>query len=68
MIFPPESIYEFRGELVAKMESGELSDAEAFRQALAVDPHDPAATRLLAFAAEKYRRSRSRRATGPPRH
>ncbi len=53
MIFPPESVYEFRRELVAKMESGALSDAEAFRQALAVDPHDPAATRYLALFAEK---------------
>jgi hypothetical protein len=52
MIFPPESIYEFRRELAAKMASGALSDAEAFRQALAVDPHDPAATRFLALAAE----------------
>jgi hypothetical protein len=34
------------------MESGALTDAEAFRQALAVDPHDPAATRFLALAAE----------------
>ena len=34
------------------MASGELTDAEAFRQALAVDPHDPAATRFLALAAE----------------
>ena len=53
MIFPPESVYEFRRELVAKMESGALSDAEAFRQALTVDPHDPAATRYLALFAEK---------------
>jgi len=35
------------------MASGALSDAEAFRQALAVDPHDPGATRVLALAAEK---------------
>ncbi len=53
MIFPPESVYEFRRELVAKMESGVLSDAEAFQQALAVDPRDPAATRYLALFAEK---------------
>jgi len=53
MIFPPESIYEFRRELAGKMASGELTDAEAFRQALAVDPHDPAASRFLALAAEK---------------
>ena len=53
MIFPPESVYEFRRELAAKMANGALSDAEAFRQALAVDPHDPAATRFLALTAEK---------------
>jgi hypothetical protein len=52
MIFPPESIHEFRRELALKMESGAITDAEAFRQALAVDPHDPAATRFLALAAE----------------
>ncbi len=53
MIFPPESVYEFRRDLVAKMASGILTDAEAFRQSLAVDPHDPAATRFLALTAEK---------------
>jgi hypothetical protein len=53
MIFPPESVYEFRRDLIARMASGDLTDAEGFRQALAVDPHDPAATRFLALAAEK---------------
>ncbi len=53
MIFPPESLYEFRRELAAKMKSGALTEAEAFRQALAVDPHDPAATRFLALTTEK---------------
>src|ERR1017187_9840652 len=53
MIFPPESVYELRRELAAKMATGALSSAEAFRQALAVDPHDPAATRFLALNAEK---------------
>src|ERR1039458_3126082 len=53
MIFPPESVYEFRRELAAKMATGALTDAEAYRQALAVDPHDPAATRFLALATEK---------------
>src|ERR1017187_9912844 len=53
MIFPPESVYELRRELAAKMATGALSSAEAFRQALAVDPHDPAATRFLALTAEK---------------
>jgi SEC-C motif-containing protein len=53
MIFPPESVYEFRRDLIARMASGALTDAQAFRQSLAVDPHDPAATRFLALAAEK---------------
>src|ERR1017187_7663045 len=53
MIFPPESVYELRRELAAKMATGALSSAEAFRQTLAVDPHDPAATRFLALTAEK---------------
>src|ERR1035437_2847226 len=53
MISPPESVHEFRRELAAKMATGVLGDAEAFRQALAVDPHDPAATRFLALTAEK---------------
>ena len=53
MIFPPESVYEFRRELAVKMAYGALSDAEAFRQALAVDPHDPSAARFLALTAEK---------------
>jgi hypothetical protein len=53
MIFPPESVYEFRRGLVAKMASGALSEAEASRQSLAVDPHDPAAARFLALTAEK---------------
>jgi hypothetical protein len=52
MIFPPESLYEFRRELAAKMASGAISDADAYRQALAVDPHDPIATGALALAAE----------------
>ena len=52
MIFPPESIYELRRELAAKLEAGELTEAEVFRQALAVDPNDPAALRFHAFMAE----------------
>ena len=32
MIFPPESIHEFRRDLLAKMTSGALSEAEACRQ------------------------------------
>src|ERR1039458_6474651 len=53
MIFPPESIYEFRRELAAKMATGALTNAAAYRQALAVDPHDPVATGFLALTAEK---------------
>ena len=53
MIFPPESIHEFRRELTLKMDSGTLSKADAFRQSLAVDPHDPAALRYLALTAEE---------------
>ena len=53
MIFPPESVYEFRRDLIARMTSGDLTDAEAFRQSLAVDPHDPAANRFFALAAEE---------------
>uniref|UniRef100_Q01YX5 SEC-C motif domain protein n=1 Tax=Solibacter usitatus (strain Ellin6076) TaxID=234267 RepID=Q01YX5_SOLUE len=53
MIFPPESIYELRQELAAKMESGQLTEAEVFRRALAVDPSDPAALRFYAFMAEQ---------------
>lgn len=53
MIFPPESVLEFRRELAAKSADGDLSEAEGCRQALAVDPHDPAATRFLAFTAEE---------------
>jgi hypothetical protein len=52
MIFPSESILEFRRELATKMESSALESA-AYRQALAVDPHDPAALRHLALCAEK---------------
>src|ERR1035438_4859554 len=53
MIFPPDSICEFRRELAHKMNAGALDDGEAFRQALAVDPHDPAALGFLALAAEE---------------
>src|ERR1017187_7837656 len=53
MIFPPESVYELRRELAARMAAGALTKAEACRQALAVDPHDPVATGFLALTAEK---------------
>jgi hypothetical protein len=53
MIFPPESIQEFRQELANKMNAGTLEEREGFRQALAVDPHDPAALSFLALSAEE---------------
>ena len=61
MIFPPESIYEFRRELADKMDSGELTDAEAFRQALAVDPHDPAPPAFSPWSPKEWRPRRSPR-------
>jgi hypothetical protein len=53
MIFPPESVYEFRSELQAKLEAGELTPAAAYQQALSVDPNDPLALRHLALLAEE---------------
>src|SRR5205085_590600 len=53
MIFPPESLYDLRRELLAKMHSGELKEAEGFAQALEADPDDPASLRALALLAEK---------------
>src|SRR3954451_18745037 len=52
MIFPPESVYEFRQELAEKMDAGTLDAAEGFRQALAVDPNDPGSLRSLALISE----------------
>ncbi len=53
MIFPPDSILELRHELAEKMNAETLTEADAFRQALAVDPNDPAALRFHAFTAEE---------------
>ena len=53
IVFPPESLYELRRGIVAKIQSGELTEAEAFRQTLAADPHDPTALEVLAEIAEK---------------
>src|SRR3982750_1808309 len=53
MIFPPESIHEFRQELADKMDAGTLEPADGFRQALAVDPNDPGSLRSLALIAEE---------------
>ena len=54
MIFPPESVIELRRELAAKMPHGG-DGTELFGQALAVDPHAPAALRYLALHAERER-------------
>ena len=47
------SIFEFRAELTSKMDAGTLDPADAYRQAVAVDPHDPVALRFLALKAEE---------------
>ena len=52
MIFPPESIFELRDELAKKVDAGEITKLDAYRQALAVDPADPIALRFLADDAE----------------
>jgi hypothetical protein len=52
MIFPTDSVVRLRGELEDRVTNGELSEAEAFREALAADPADPRALRLLALLAE----------------
>ncbi|HXA52124.1 MAG TPA: SEC-C metal-binding domain-containing protein [Candidatus Acidoferrum sp.] len=43
---------QFRGELEDRVANGEISEAEAYREALGVDPADPRALRLLALLAE----------------
>src|SRR5438477_13052174 len=53
MIFPSGSLYDLRRELLAKMNSGELKEAEGFAQALEADPDDPASLRALALLAEE---------------
>ena len=53
MIFPPESVHEFRHELAQKMDAGTLDPAEGYRQALTVDPNDPGSLRSLALIAEE---------------
>jgi hypothetical protein len=52
MIFPTEAVLELRAELENRVTAGELSEAEAYREALAADPADPRALRLLALLAE----------------
>jgi SEC-C motif len=52
MIFPTETILQLRSQLEDRVTSGELSEAEAYREALAADPDDPRAVRFLALLAE----------------
>jgi len=52
MIFPSESVSKLRGGLEDRISAGELSEADAYREALAADPEDPRAMRLLALLAE----------------
>src|SRR5215468_9315164 len=53
MIFPTDSLIELRGKLEDRVSAGELSEAEAYREALAADAQDPRALRLLALLAEE---------------
>src|SRR5215475_13163841 len=52
MIFPTDSLIELRGKLEDRVSAGELSEAEAYREALSADEADPRALRLLALLAE----------------
>jgi hypothetical protein len=52
MIFPSDSVIELRRRLEDRVAEGELSEADAYREALAADPNDPRALRLLALLAE----------------
>src|SRR6266851_5040989 len=52
MIFPTQSVLKLRGELEDRVSAGQLDEAGAYREALAADPHDPRALRLLALLAE----------------
>jgi hypothetical protein len=52
MIFPSESVIDLRRDLEDRAAEGELSEADAYREALAADPSDPRALRLLALLAE----------------
>jgi tetratricopeptide (TPR) repeat protein len=53
MIFPSEALQAVRSELEDRVAAGELSEAEAYREALSADPEDPRALRLLALLAEE---------------
>jgi len=52
MIFPNDAVLQLRGTLEDRVTNGELSEAEAYREALKSDPLDPRALRLLALLAE----------------
>jgi hypothetical protein len=52
MIFPTEAVTLLRGDLEDRVAAGQISEADAYRQALATDPQDPRALRLLALLAE----------------
>src|SRR3954451_18586832 len=52
MIFPSDSLIQLRIDLEERVSKGELSEADAYGQALAADPADPRALRLLALLAE----------------
>ena len=57
MIFPSDAVIERRRSLFDRMTSGEITQEEAFRQALQADPDDITATRFLAVSsleAEDY--------------
>ena len=53
MIFPTDSLIELRGKLEDRVSAGELSEAEAYHEALAADAVDPRALRLLVLLAEE---------------
>jgi SEC-C motif len=51
MIFPSEALLETRRNLLARLEVGEITQEEAFREALNADPEDFTAIRFFAGAA-----------------
>lgn len=53
IIFPSDALYELRRNLVAQMDSGGLSEADGFRQAIEADPDDSIALLYLGLAAER---------------
>jgi hypothetical protein len=53
MIFPPDSLYQLRNNLMARVERAELTEEAAALEALSADPADVRALEYLAFAAEQ---------------